>query len=40
MNQKAEDLLMNAPGEVDFTQLRELHLKVNLPKKQEKEEAE
>jgi len=32
MNQKAEDLLMNAPGEVDFTQLRELHLKLNLPK--------
>jgi len=31
---------MNAPGEVDFKQLRELHLKVNLPKKQEeKEEA-
>ncbi len=35
MNQKAEDLLMNAPGEVDFTQLRELHLKINLPKKQD-----
>ncbi len=34
MNQKAEDLLMNAPGEVDFKQLRELHLKINLPKKQ------
>jgi aspartyl-tRNA synthetase len=32
MNQKAEDLLMNAPGEVDFKQLRELHLKINLPK--------
>ncbi len=40
MNQKAEDLLMNAPGEVDFKQLRELHLKVNLPKKQEKQEKE
>ncbi len=35
MNQRAEDLLMNAPSEVDFTQLRELHLKTNLPKKRE-----
>ncbi len=32
MNQKAEDLLMNAPGEVEFNQLRDLHLKINLPK--------
>ncbi|MBL7017217.1 MAG: aspartate--tRNA ligase [Kiritimatiellales bacterium] len=35
MNQKAEDLLMNAPGEVEFNQLRDLHLKINLPKKQQ-----
>jgi len=33
MNQKAEDLLMNAPGEVEFNQVRDLHLRVHLPKK-------
>ncbi|MCK5844494.1 MAG: aspartate--tRNA ligase [Victivallales bacterium] len=32
-NQQAQDLMMNAPGEVDFKQLRELHLKVVLPEK-------
>lgn len=32
MNQRAEDLLMGAPSEVDNTRLRELHLKLNLPK--------
>jgi aspartyl-tRNA synthetase len=32
MNQQAQDLLMQAPGEVDEKQLRELHLKLNLPK--------
>ena len=37
MNQKAEDLLMGAPGEVELKQLRELHIKLNLPKKQEKD---
>ena len=37
MNQKAEDLLMGAPGEVELKQLRELHIKLNLPKQQEKE---
>jgi len=40
MNQKAEDLLMNAPGEVEPNQLRDLHLKINLPKKQEEKPAE
>ena len=35
MNQKAEDLLMNAPGEVEMKQIRELHIKLNLPKKAE-----
>jgi aspartyl-tRNA synthetase len=39
MNQKAEDLLMNAPGEVEFNQLRDLHLRINLPKKQQDEKA-
>jgi aspartyl-tRNA synthetase len=28
MNQKAEDLMMNAPSEVDAKQLKELHIKI------------
>ena len=39
-NQQAEDLMMNAPSEVTIKQLRELHIEVKLPKKQEKAEAE
>ncbi len=35
MNQQAEDLLMGAPGEVGAKQLRELHIRLNLPKTQE-----
>ena len=35
-NQQAEDLMMNAPSEVTLKQLRELHIEVKLPKKQEK----
>jgi aspartyl-tRNA synthetase len=31
MNQKAEDLLMQAPGEVSARQLKELHIKLDLP---------
>ncbi len=31
MNQKAEDLMMGAPNEPDPAQLRELHLRLNLP---------
>jgi len=31
MNQRAEDLLMHAPAEVDTARLRELHLKLDLP---------
>jgi len=31
LNQQAQDLMMNAPGTVDDTQLKELHLKVNMP---------
>jgi aspartyl-tRNA synthetase len=34
-NQQAEDLMMNAPSEVTQKQLRELHIEVKLPKKQE-----
>ena len=37
-NQQAQDLMMNAPAEANMQQLRELHLKVVMPKKQEKEE--
>ena len=31
MNQSAQDLMMNAPSEVDVKALKELHLKLNLP---------
>jgi aspartyl-tRNA synthetase len=34
LNQQAEDLLMGAPSEVSATQLRELHIRLNLPKKE------
>jgi aspartyl-tRNA synthetase len=33
MNQRAEDLLMGAPSEVSPKQLRELHIRLNLPPK-------
>jgi len=33
MNQRAEDLLMGAPSEVTSKQLRELHIRLELPKK-------
>jgi aspartyl-tRNA synthetase len=33
MNQRAEDLMMNAPNEVRPEQLRELHIKLALPPK-------
>ena len=32
LNQRAEDLMMNAPSEVSAKQLKELHLKLDLPK--------
>lgn len=32
MNQQAEDLLMSAPSDVSPSQLRELHIRLNLPK--------
>jgi aspartyl-tRNA synthetase len=35
MNQRAEDLLMGAPSEVSPKQLRELHIRLNLPAKSE-----
>ncbi len=34
MNQQAEDLVMAAPSEVSARQLRELHIRLNLPKTQ------
>jgi aspartyl-tRNA synthetase len=33
MNQRAEDLLMGAPNEATNAQLRDLHLRLNLPEK-------
>jgi aspartyl-tRNA synthetase len=33
MNQRAEDLMMGAPSEVTPKQLRELHIRLNLPEK-------
>jgi aspartyl-tRNA synthetase len=33
MNQRAEDLMMGAPAEVTPKQLRELHIRLNLPEK-------
>ena len=33
MNQRAEDLLMGAPSEAEPKQLRELHIRLNLPQK-------
>jgi len=38
MNQKAQDLMMNAPSDVSIRQLRELHLKLNVPEEKKKEE--
>jgi aspartyl-tRNA synthetase len=35
MNQKAEDLLMGAPSPVSAKQLRELHIRLNLPEPKE-----
>ena len=35
MNQQAQDLMMSSPSEVTPVQLRELHLKIELPKKAE-----
>lgn len=39
MNQRAEDLLMEAPSEVSAEQLKELHIKLNLPKEKVKVEV-
>ncbi len=36
MNQQAQDLMMNAPAAVDSKQLRELHLRLDLPKEKDK----
>ncbi len=40
MNQQAEDLLMQAPGNVSNTQLRELHIRLNLPKEEGSKESD
>jgi aspartyl-tRNA synthetase len=39
MNQRAQDLMMNAPAPATEKQLRELHLKVNLPKSEKTQET-
>jgi aspartyl-tRNA synthetase len=36
MNERAEDLLMGAPSEVSAKQLRDLHIRLNLPAKGDK----
>jgi len=36
MNQRAQDLLMNAPNDVTERQLRELHIRIELPKHRDK----
>jgi len=36
MNNQAEDLMMQAPNEVDEKQLKELHIKLELPKEIDK----
>jgi aspartyl-tRNA synthetase len=36
MNQRAEDLMMGAPAEATAKQLRELHIRLNLPAKSDK----
>jgi aspartyl-tRNA synthetase len=40
MNQQAEDLLMNAPIEIEPERYKELHLKADLPKEKKKEVSE
>ena len=35
MNQRAQDLMMGAPGDVSNRQLRELHIRLDLPKREE-----
>ena len=39
-NQQAQDLMMNAPSDVTMQQLRELHLKVVMPKGKDKEASQ
>jgi aspartyl-tRNA synthetase len=40
MNQRAQDLLIGAPGEVEPNQIRDLYLQLKLPKKVEKSNEE
>lgn len=39
MNQRAQDLMMSAPNTVSEKQLRELHIKINVPKPKQDEAA-
>jgi aspartyl-tRNA synthetase len=36
MNQQAQDLMMAAPSEVTDAQLRELHIRLDLPEEEKK----
>ncbi len=40
MNQQAQDLLMGAPADIDLERLRELHLRIELPKAKKVKSAE
>ena len=40
MNQQAQDLLMGAPSEVRPEQLRDLHIKINMPKAKKEKKVE
>ncbi len=40
MNQKAEDLLMQVPAEIEMERLRELHIRVHMPPKKVEEPKE
>ena len=39
MNQKAEDLMMNAPANVEDKQLKDVHIKVQMPLAEKKPAA-
>jgi aspartyl-tRNA synthetase len=40
MNQQAQDLLMGAPAHIEVDRLKELHLKLNLPKVKKEDQNE
>jgi aspartyl-tRNA synthetase len=40
MNQRAEDLMMQAPAEIEPERLRELNIRIHMPPKKVDEEKE